>query len=112
MLYEDTIIPESVASYEQWNNFFDTKANNLWIERDYSDVNVLQEDKLKLAQTRYTMNRAIISDFQNNIITLNRMRELQGEDTVPGDDIYFKDIPKTNTANNGTETQTGETQSG
>ena len=110
MLYEDTIIPESLASYEQWNNFFDTEAYNLHIERDYAHVNVLQEDKLKQAQTRYTLNRAVVSDYQNDIITLNRMRELMDEDTTPDGDKYYSEVKKNNT--NGTETQTGQAQGG
>lgn len=82
LLYQDAVIPEAESNYEQWNWFFRTSDHNLVIEKDYSHVSVLQADKLKEAQSRKYRNEALLIEFYNNLLTLNRWLELNGEDTL------------------------------
>lgn len=84
-LYEGAIIPEADSMYEQWNNFFELDKYNLRIEKDYSHVAALQEDDQKRASARKTRNEALQIEFYNNLITLNRWLELNGEDPLDSD---------------------------
>lgn len=91
LLYQDAIIPESEMNYEHWNLFFNTSELNLIIEKDYSQIGVLQDDKLKEGQARKVRNEALQIEFYNNLITLNRWLELNGEDTLttPEGSMYY-----------------------
>lgn len=85
LLYEDAIIPEADSMYEQWNNFFELDKYGMRIEKDFSHVAALQEDDQKRAAARKTRNEALQIEFFNNMITLNRWLELNGEDPIEGD---------------------------
>jgi hypothetical protein len=83
LLYQDATIPESESAYEQWNQLFNTKKYNLKIDKDFSHVAVLQEDKQQSAQARKTLNEALTIEFQNGLITLDDWLEKLGEDPLP-----------------------------
>src|ERR1051325_2437791 len=83
LLYQDATLPESESMYEQWNQLFNTKKYNLKIDKDYSHVAVLQEDKLQSAQARKALNDALQIEFQNGLITLDDWLEKLGEDPLP-----------------------------
>jgi hypothetical protein len=83
LLYQDATLPESESIYEQWNQLFNTKKYNLKIDKDYSHVAVLQEDKQQSAQARKTLNEALTIEFQNGLITLDGWLERLGEDPLP-----------------------------
>lgn len=82
LLYQDTIIPEAESCYEQWNNMFRTMDMNICIEKTYSHLPILQQDAKDKATARYTMNQALLIEFMNNLIPLNRWLELNEEDTL------------------------------
>jgi hypothetical protein len=83
LLYQDATLPEAESTYEQWNQLFNTKKYNLKIDKDYSHVAVLQEDKQQSAQARKTLNEALSIEFQNGLITLDDWLEKLGEDPLP-----------------------------
>lgn len=83
LLYQDATIPEAEATYEQWNQLFNTEAYGLNIDKDYSHVAVLQEDKLQSAQARKALDDALTIEFQNGLITLDDWLEKLGEDPLP-----------------------------
>lgn len=91
-LYQDAIIPEAESCYEQWNEFFGLDELNLRLDKDFSHLPILQEDQLKQAQARKARNDAYLIEWQNNLITRNQWRVANGEDPVPGDDIYYRDV--------------------
>jgi hypothetical protein len=93
-LYQNSIIPDAENINEYWNRFFKTEELGLRIDKDFSHITVLQEDKEEAARARYIRNQALLIEYQNNLITANRWRELNGEDTVPGDDKYMSDRTK------------------
>jgi hypothetical protein len=113
--YQDTIIPESKVSYTQWDDFFKTEEYGLHIVKDYSDLSFMQEDRGAAATARKTLGEALLNEFNNNLITYNRVLELLGEDTREGfdkykyqlDEIYARQLE--NTAENGTGQQQEET---
>jgi hypothetical protein len=90
-LYQNTIIPESESMDEEWNNFFRLPESDLNIrfETDFSHLPILQEDEKSKAEARKARNEALLIEFQNNMLTLNRWLELNGEDTIPDGDKYY-----------------------
>lgn len=92
LLYQDAIIPEADSMYDQWNIFFKCEENKVKLEKDYSHVAVLQEDKGQTAIARNTLGQALDREFKNNWITYNRVLELLEEDTIPDMDKYYNDL--------------------
>lgn len=91
-LYQNAIIPEADSMYDQWNIFFDCAANNVELEKDYSHIPILQQNKGEQATARNTLGQALEREFKNNWITYNRVLELLGEDTITGMDKYYKEL--------------------
>lgn len=83
LLYTDAIIPESISMYRQWNQLFSTELYNIRLDKDYSDIHVLQEDKAQSAQARMTLNQALQIEFNNGLITLDDWLNKLGEDPLP-----------------------------
>jgi hypothetical protein len=86
LLYQDTIIPEAESMYEQWENFFNLMAYQLTMQKDFSHVAALQEDQEKQALARLRRNQAALIEFQNNLLTLNEWREMNGDDPLESED--------------------------
>lgn len=111
LLYQDSIIPESESIYEQWDQFFNTEKYNLQLNKDYSHVAVLQEDQLQAAQARAARNGALLIEYQNDLITMNRWLELNGEDPRPDGDRYYSEIKAEQNGNQQSNQGTGTDQS-
>jgi hypothetical protein len=99
MVYTDHVIPEAQNIYEQLNNFFELSKYNLVLEKDFTHLAVLQEDEVKKAMARFNRSRAMMVEFQNNLITLNEWRKANGDDpitkTEDGDDfgnLYYSKL--------------------
>jgi hypothetical protein len=93
ILYQDGIIPDAESFYEQMNTLFKTeRLCGIIIEKDFSHVAALQADDLKTAQARKTRNDALQIEFYNNLITLNRWLELNGEDTITDGAKYYREL--------------------
>ncbi len=82
MLYQEFIMPEAAKMYKQYNLLFDTAKYFLRIEKDFSEVPALQQDKVKLSTARLTMNKAFQIEFGMNACTLNEWRIKNGEDPI------------------------------
>ncbi len=80
--YQNTIIPEAESEDEEWDNFFKLEENeeNIRFQTDFSHLPILQEDEKSKAEARKIRNEALDIEFKNNMITLNRWLELNGED--------------------------------
>lgn len=87
-LYENTIIPEATSLYDQLTIAFGFDKYNLRLDKDFSKLSVLQEDEGKKAEARLKRNQACMIEFNNNVITLNQWRILNGDDPISGDDKY------------------------
>lgn len=85
LLYQDFAMPFGKMITEQLGEALGLKEQNLHLEKDFSHVSVLQEDDLKNATARKARNDALLIEFQNNMLTLNRWLELNNEDAMPGD---------------------------
>lgn len=97
LLYQDATIPEAESMYEQWNQLFDTQRFNIILDKDFTHVDVLQEDKVQAATARKQRNDALLIEWQNDVITRNRWLELNGEDPLPeGGDLYYSEWKKQN----------------
>lgn len=106
MLYQDSIIPDSMNFAEQLNKALHTKENNVKIQYDYSWLPVLQTDEKVKAEVRKIQGDAVIHEFDNNVITWNEMRRGLYLDTVPGMDLYKYQLEQLNTNNNGNNNPT------
>lgn len=111
LVYQDAILPESQSIYGQWNQFFNTAKYNLVIDKDFSHVAVLQADQLQTAQARRARNEALLIEYQNDLITMNRWLELNGEDPRPDGDRYYSEIKRVQNGNEqGQESEASETE--
>src|SRR5665213_180012 len=84
-LYVNSIIPDCESDDEQWSEIFGLAKLGLSINTDFSHLPALQENIAETGLGRYYMDTALQSEFLNNLITLDRWRELLGEDTVGGE---------------------------
>lgn len=113
MLYQDHIIPLSKIIYEQLTEGLQLDKHGIHLEKDYSEIYALQEEEGKKATARKVRNEALQIEFMNNLITLNRWRELNGEDTVTDGNKYYYELlelgyvfgSKTSAPQNSSETQ-------
>lgn len=110
LLYQDAIIPEARSMYKQWNMFFNTKSYNIILEKDFTDIAVLQEDQVQQATARKMRNEALLIEYQNDLITMNRWLELNGEDPRPEGDKYYSELKKIQNENQQQETGEGGNQ--
>lgn len=94
LLYTDGIIPEAESDYEQWNQFFDTAAYNLKLDKDYSHLSVMQADRVQEATARKILNEALSVEYERGLITLNQWLERLGEDTIPSGDLRITELEK------------------
>lgn len=95
-LYQDFTIPFSEMIYEQLGYYFNAEKYGCRIEKNFAHLKVLQEDDLSAAKARLERNKALLIEFQNNLITLNRWLELNEEDTLPGKEgnLYYYQLVK------------------
>lgn len=91
-LYQNAIIPEADAMYDQWNEFFQCAANGCEMQKDYGHIPVLQADKAKEASARNTLTQTLDREFKNNWIHYNRVLEILQEDTILGMDKYYNEL--------------------
>lgn len=112
LLYQDAIIPEAGMLYGQWNNFFNTRTYNIRLDKDFSHIPVLQEDALQAAQARKARNDALLIEYQNDLITMNRWLELNGEDTRPDGNRYYSEIKRDQNETSGQEAQSSQGTTG
>jgi hypothetical protein len=81
-LYQDAIIPEAESMYEQWNRFFRTEDYNIDIQKDFSHIPCLQEDRLNQGRARLAFNQAQLIEWQNDLITRNQWLQENGLDPI------------------------------
>lgn len=85
LLYQDYTIPTSKWVYEQLTSFLKLDQHGLHLDKDYSSVYALQDDEKDKATARKARNEALQIEFLNNLLTLDRWRELNDEDAVGGE---------------------------
>lgn len=112
LLYQDATIPEAESMYEQWNQLFDTSRFNITLDKDFSHVQVLQEDQVQAATARKQRNDALLIEWQNDLITMNRWLELNGEDPRPDGDVYYSEWKKINQPQQNQNTNEGQETNG
>jgi phage portal protein BeeE len=89
-LYQNTIIPDSVAIDESLNEGLKTLENNIEIKNDYSHIESLQQSEQERSQARKSMNEACKIEWDNGLITLNEWRERLGDDTIAGEQYNMR----------------------
>lgn len=97
--YRDTIIPESDSRLEQFTSGVVSEGANLYVWSDFTKVEVLQEDKKLVADTRSTMSSTAEKEYKAGLITKNRWLELIGEEKNPDPEFekYYDEQPEQQT---------------
>lgn len=93
-LYTNSIIPDCISDDEQWSELFKLDDLGLYLTTDFSHLPALQENIAEQGRGRMYMNQGILIEWLQDGITWNRWRELLGEDTVTGMDVYYSDMVK------------------
>jgi len=91
-VYFNNVIPNANKDAGKYNAFFKAEENGCKISFCFDDVVFLQDDVKTQADARTSQNEAYLIEYENNLITLNQWREAMGYDTVPGDDVYKRDV--------------------
>jgi hypothetical protein len=90
-LYEDATIPDAENIYEQLTGAFE--LDNIRLDKDYTHIPSLQENKKESAEARKANNQAKKIEWRNGMITLDEWRTSNGEDPMPPGDgrgkLYF-----------------------
>ena len=81
-LYQNATIPDACNYYDQITTAFKLRERNLHIDKDFSHIPVLQDDKKTLADARKSMNDAMKIEWDNNLLTLDEWRRKNGEDPL------------------------------
>lgn len=93
-IYTDGVMPESEDYYEQWNMWFKCEDYNLILEKNYSHIAPLQENKKEQGQASYYLNQSLMLLWNQDLITANQILEANEMDLVSGWDIYKSDFQK------------------
>ncbi|MDX1938042.1 MAG: phage portal protein, partial [Flavihumibacter sp.] len=97
-LYNDTIQPEVDADFRVFADFFKCEEFGIDLLCDFSEIDVLQENKKEAATARLTFSRALEIDWKNNMITRNMYLKQLGFDEIDGkegDEYYWQFIART-----------------
>lgn len=92
--YSNSIIPDADSDDEQWSEYLGLPSLGLKRVTDYSHIPSLQENIKEQGLGRLAMNQALLIEWLQDGITWNRWRELLGEDTATGMDVYYSDLVK------------------
>lgn len=92
--YTNSIIPDTESEDEQWTEELNLEQIGLTKTTDYNHLPALQENITEQGRGRWYMNQALMIEWLQDGITWNRWRELLGEDTVPGRDLYYSQMVK------------------
>jgi hypothetical protein len=95
-LYQNSIIPDAEMIFEQWTSAFGLIDMNLRLDKDFARVPVLQNDKKTMAEARGALNNALVTEWENGLITLNEWRIKNDEDPLPDDrgNLYIDEYKK------------------
>lgn len=88
-LYTNSIIPDVISDDEQWAELFGLDKLGLSLVTDFSHIPALQENLAEKGKGILAMNQGLQIAFYNNLITLNRWRELTNEEKVTGGDKFY-----------------------
>lgn len=86
-VYQTNVIPNNTKDLNKYNKFFKARENVCNIVGNFEDVGALQEDKKFEAEVKQTNNATYKEQYDNNLITLNRWRELMDEEKIEGGDV-------------------------
>lgn len=97
ILYQDTIIPESISICEQQTKLFGLDLLGLKLKKDFSHIPALQEDDVKKSTARLLLNQAKKIEYEAGLITLNNWLQSIGEMPIgEAGDVRATDVKDTN----------------
>lgn len=95
-LYQNSVIPDAANIFDQLSKWFGLYEMGLHLEKDFSEISVLQEDKKFSAETRNINNQARKIEWENGLITLNEWRVSNGDEPIPDGNIRSSDRTNSN----------------
>lgn len=82
IFYQDTVVPEATKICQQLNRFFGLDEYDMELQKDFSMVPAMQQDRKTEADTRKANNEARQIEFYNNLCTLNEWRVANNDDPL------------------------------
>lgn len=92
-VYRESIIPQANSRIKQLSRGLTGDESILLIVIDYSNVEILQEDKKIMAEIEYIKDQSNEIKFRNRLLTRNEWREQQGLEKIT-DDPSFDEYEK------------------
>lgn len=86
LLYQNNILPTSKRDAAFWNTLFETAANGLLIDFDYSHLPALQENLKERGEKRDAVVTAYNKEWEMGACSINEMRLEVGDDPITIDD--------------------------
>jgi hypothetical protein len=86
-LYNSIVIPSNRRDMYSFSNWFGLTED--YIYYDYTNYPAIRDTKVTQGEGIKYLSEGLIQQFQANIITLNQVRQILEQNTVPGDDIYY-----------------------
>lgn len=94
-LYQNNIIPSAEAECEEYDMVYELDGQTLL--KDYNHIAVLQEDIVRVGESRKANTEALQIQWETGLISFNEYREALEYDEEEGkDDYYYKDYIKDN----------------
>jgi len=86
-LYNSTVIPSNMRDMYSISYWFGMTED--YIYYDYTDYPAIRDTKVTQGQGIKSLSEGLLIQFQANVITLNQVRQILEQNTVPGDDLYY-----------------------
>jgi hypothetical protein len=106
-MYQNNVIPNSVRDMRVYTNFFGLDKLGVKLCCDFDELPILAEDAAKVGSAMKSKTEAYQLQYYDDLITKNQYRQLIGQDSIQGDDIYYSQTAeyKTKQVQNAKQTQ-------
>ena len=91
-VYFHVVIPNANKDAGRYDAFFKCAENSVKIKFDFSEVPFLQDDMKAMEEGYKAQNERLLQEYDNNLITKNHWRLERGYDSVPGEDLFKRDL--------------------
>lgn len=86
-LYNNAILPDAKSIFKAFDKQLFKPEDNVTLWADYSKIDCLQENKKYKAEARRILNQALLTEWNNGLITRNMWLEALEEDIVERDEF-------------------------
>lgn len=88
-LYQNNVILNNDGDMEEYNFFFKMRENGILFQTDFNHLPIMQEDANREGLALQGKTDAYITQYQNDVLTLNQLRMALGQEEMPDGNIYY-----------------------